>query len=155
MCHKSEHLTRIRQTYINLHHVKHQNLRETTQRIRRVPECRARGSRVPSTRCRLECRPGRCGSRCTLSFLLRNTKGIDEMKMDKRNKRDMRLSRRLSFATNVVSLRMISRLYIYCDGENRKEFNRGYVRVHVVNHHWPDSTTLNLNRAFAFWMVIL
>lgn len=99
MCHKSEHLTRIRQTYINLHHIKHQNLRETTQRIRRVPECRARGSRVPSTRCRLECPPGRCGSRCTLSFLLRNTKEIDEMKMDKRNKRDMRLSRRLSFAT--------------------------------------------------------
>lgn len=37
---------------------------------RDLPGCRVRGSRVPSRRCRLGCRPGRCGWRCTLSCLL-------------------------------------------------------------------------------------
>ena len=101
MYHKSEHLTPIRQTYIDLHHIKHQNISERTQRIRRVPECRARGSKVPSTHFPPECRPGRCGSRCTLSFSVKKTK---------RNRREARECERNAFiktplvCDNVVSL---------------------------------------------------
>jgi len=58
------------------------------------PGCRVQDNRAPSRRFRPECQPGRCGLRCTLSWLL-------EKKEDRNGKegkgfRDERLLRRLS-----------------------------------------------------------
>ena len=47
-----------------------------------LPECHARGSIVPSTHCRPEYRPGRCESKCTLSFSDTKKKKTNEKKIN-------------------------------------------------------------------------
>jgi len=69
-------------------------------------ECHVRGNKAPSRRFRLECQPGRCGLRCTLS-LWRAKKEYRKGRREGKSFRDERLLRRLSGSLICVAMREV------------------------------------------------